>query len=148
MNQCPKCAALNDDSANFCVGCGNVLEKEAPKPQSTNTYNSYTQPTTYQQPNYYNNTSYGYTRITENMLPLELKPLSVWQYIGYGFLFGLPIAGFIILILSAFDSSKNVNLRNYAKSILVMYVIGFVVTIFVSILAVMFGAMFGAAEYY
>lgn len=145
MKLCPKCAALNDDNASFCVNCGNTLEEFEPIAQQSQPNK---QPTFTQTPGYYNAPVYNYSRISEDMLPLELKPLSVWQYIGYGFLFSLPIAGFIILLMSAFDSSKNVNLKNYARSILVMHVIGCVVAIFITIFAVIFGAFLGAAEYY
>ncbi len=163
MNLCPKCAALNDDNALFCTGCGTPIEKKAePAPQAApvastqqpygqspyQQQNAYPQYTTYQQQSYYGQQPLGYTRITESMLPPELKPLSMWQYIGYGFLFGLPFAGFIILLISAFGSDKNVNLKNYARSILVMYAISFVFVIIISICMAMFGLALDGASYY
>lgn len=49
-------------------------------------------------------------------LPEEYRPLSMWQYFLYQILFSIPIIGFIFLIIIAFGSGKNINLRNFARS--------------------------------
>ena len=48
-------------------------------------------------------------------LPEEYRPLSMWQYFLYQILFGIPIIGFIFLIIIAFGGRKNINLRNFAR---------------------------------
>ena len=50
-----------------------------------------------------------------NKLPSQYRPLSAWAYFGYNILFSIPIIGWIILIIFAFDSS-NINRRSYARS--------------------------------
>ena len=48
-------------------------------------------------------------------IPNEYKVLSPWAYFGYNLLFSIPLIGFILAIVFAFDSS-NLNRRNYARS--------------------------------
>ena len=67
----------------------------------------------------YNNSSY---------IPNEYKPLSPWAYVGYNLLFSLPIIGFIMMIVFAFDSS-NINRRNYARSFFCAMLIGLIIGI-------------------
>ncbi len=69
---------------------------------------------------------------TLKQIPKEYKPLSPWAYFGYNILFAIPLAGFICLIIFAFDNS-NINRRNYARSFfcallicVVLGVLGFV----------------------
>lgn len=50
-----------------------------------------------------------------NNIPEEYRPISMWGYFGYEILFSIPCIGFILLIVFAV-SSKNVNLRNFARS--------------------------------
>lgn len=48
-------------------------------------------------------------------LDSRYTPISMWGYFGYNILFGLPIIGFIILIVFALGH-HNVNVKNYARS--------------------------------
>ena len=48
-------------------------------------------------------------------IPQNFRPISAWGYVGYQLLFSLPLIGFILLIVFAFDSS-NINRRNFARS--------------------------------
>ena len=62
--------------------------------------------------------------------PWEYRPLSAWAYVGYTFLFIIPIIGWLFLIIFTF-SSKNINRRNYARSywcFLLLLVIGLALT--------------------
>ena len=47
-----------------------------------------------------------------NNLDSRYTPISMWGYFGYNILFGLPIIGFIILIVFALGH-HNVNVKNY-----------------------------------
>lgn len=55
-------------------------------------------------------------------VPNEYRPISAWGYVGYNLLFGLPLIGFIMLIVYALDST-NMNRRNYARSFFCTYLI-------------------------
>lgn len=73
-----------------------------------------------------------------NNLPNEYRPLSAWAYFGYNLLFAIPLVGFIMLIVFAFDSS-NINRRNYARSFFCVYLILFILLIIVLILCLVLG---------
>lgn len=49
-------------------------------------------------------------------IPEEYRPISMWGYFGYELLFSIPCVGFILLIIFAVGGTKNVNLRNFARS--------------------------------
>lgn len=69
-----------------------------------------------------------------NTIPNEYRPLSAWAYFGYNILFAIPLVGFIMLIVFAFDSS-NINRRNYARSFFCAYLVAIIILIVVLILA-------------
>lgn len=58
------------------------------------------------------------------------EPLSIWAYMGLSLLFGIPLAGFICLIVFSCGAVKNINLVNYARGLLlieiIIMVLGFV----------------------
>lgn len=64
-------------------------------------------------------------------LPKEYKPISAWGYFGYQLLFGIPLVGFIMLLVFALGGTENVNLKNYARSYFCAFLIGLVILIFV-----------------
>jgi hypothetical protein len=55
------------------------------------------------------------TNVTAN-IPEEYRPISMWGYFGYEILFSIPCVGFILLLVFSFGGSKNVNLKNFARS--------------------------------
>ncbi len=135
MKICTTCLFENQDDNAFCEKCGAKMPEETATPSYASapaqpqyrppvnnqpTYqNAYQQP--YQAP-------YQPMQITEEMLPAEYKPVSIGAYIGYSILFTLPIIGFIMLLVTAFGSGKSKSLRNYAKSYLIMMLIGVVLS--------------------
>ena len=71
-------------------------------------------------------------------LPEEYRPISMWGYFGYQILFSIPCVGFIALLIFAFGGTKNVNLKNFARSY-------FCFTIILVVLVVLFTIAFGGA---
>lgn len=65
--------------------------------------------------------------------------VGAWAYVGYSFLFSIPLIGFILTIVFACNHS-NQNIKNYARSILIMYVIA---VIFVVLYALCLFGIFG-----
>ncbi len=64
------------------------------------------------------------------------EPISMWGYFGYEILFAIPVIGLIALLISAFGS-KNVNVRNFAKSkFCAAIILGIIVVIVVSVVGV------------
>ncbi|MBR4494867.1 MAG: hypothetical protein IKP14_09175 [Clostridiales bacterium] len=80
--------------------------------------------------------------MSDNNVPSEYKPISMWGYFGYELLFGIPVIGFIILLVFAFGGSGNINLKNFARSKFCYVILLFV--IFVVLTAI--GMATGAAQ--
>lgn len=77
-----------------------------------------------------------------NNVPEEYKPISMWGYFGYEILFSIPCVGFILLCVFSFGGTKNINLKNFARSYFCFLI---VVVIIVLIISVIFGI--GTATY-
>jgi uncharacterized membrane protein YvbJ len=111
---CKKCGAENSDQNLFCNKCGTPLnEAEQPQQQYQQTYqqSSYQQPS-YQQPSYQQPTSL-----------IDNTPISMWGYFGYQLLFSIPCIGFICLLIFSLGGTKNVNLKNFARSYFCYFII-------------------------
>ena len=80
-----------------------------------------------------------------NNLPPEYRPSSMWGYFGYEILFSIPIVGFILLLVFSFGGTKNVNLRNFARSYFCLLIL---VVIFAIVVAIIGGAAASAVAYY
>ena len=53
----------------------------------------------------------------------------MWGYFGYEILFSIPIIGFIMLLIYAFGGTKNINLRNFARSYFCLFIIAMIIFI-------------------
>lgn len=74
-----------------------------------------------------------------NSIPTEYKPISTWGYLGYEVLFAIPLIGFIIMLIFALGGTKNINLKNLARSKFCIIVVG------LAIIGV--GFLIGGAQY-
>lgn len=65
-------------------------------------------------------------------IPEEYKPITMWGYFGYEILFSIPCIGIILLLVFSFGGTKNINLRNFARSyfcfLIVLAVLFFILT--------------------
>lgn len=59
-------------------------------------------------------------------VPEAYKPISMWGYLGYQLLFSIPCVGFILLLFFSFGGTKNINVRNFARSFLCYMLLIFV----------------------
>ena len=78
--------------------------------------------------------------MSENNIPAEYKPISMWGYFGYELLFSIPVVGFICLIILSFAPS-NKNVKNFARSYFCMFIICLVLTIVLVAIALATGAI-------
>lgn len=62
----------------------------------------------------------------------EYRPMSAWGYLGYQFLFTIPLVGFILLIVFALDNSYIAR-RNFARSYFCLVFIAIIFLIFILI---------------
>ncbi len=136
---CEGCGAAFDDSSKFCTSCGRansaqVVPPQAPPPQAPPPQAPRPQQPQYappqqqyaQQPNYYQRP------------PLD-APMTVGQYIGTFILSGLPMVGFILLLVWAFSSDTNINKKNFARALLIL---GVIVGVLYAIFAIVFATVF------
>ncbi|MCR4791180.1 MAG: hypothetical protein K5871_00360 [Lachnospiraceae bacterium] len=94
-----------------------------------------------QQP--YGQQPYGQQPVYNNagaapLIPDQYKPIRAWGYVGYMFLFSIPLVGLIMLIIFSF-SDENINRRNYARSYWCVMLIGLIFIIVLSIIAAAIG---------
>ena len=61
--------------------------------------------------------------------PASTTPLPVWKYVGIFLLMSIPILNIIMILVWSFGDSCNLNTKNYAKAVLVMFIIFVVLTI-------------------
>ena len=54
--------------------------------------------------------------------------ITPWGYIGYSILFAIPVVGLICVLVFSFSSNYPCR-KNYARSILIMYIIGIIIVV-------------------
>ncbi|MCL1941654.1 MAG: zinc ribbon domain-containing protein [Synergistaceae bacterium] len=126
---CENCGTNIPDSSSFCSGCGASVSAAAappppPPPQQRPVPPVYAPPPVppvyappQQQP-YYGNQAAGYGYSQANC-----EPLGVGSYIFMFILTGVPIVGIIMLLVWAFGSGVNLNKKNFARAILLMFLV-------------------------
>lgn len=75
-------------------------------------------------------------------LPDKYRPLSMWEYFGYNILYGIPLVGWVFMIIFALDDS-NINRRNFTRS----FFVGFIIFAVFLVIMIATGAMLGFVEY-
>ncbi len=73
----------------------------------------------------------------KNNIPMEYQPISMWGYFGYEILFAIPFVGWIFLLVFAFGGTRNINVRNFARSYFCLFII---VVVLVAIFMLFSGA--------
>lgn len=76
-------------------------------------------------------------------IPEEYRPISMWGYFGYQLLFSIPCVGFILLLVFSFGGSKNINLRNFARSYFCFMLLSIVLSVIILIIAAASGVATG-----
>lgn len=75
----------------------------------------------------------------------QYQPISPIGYIGYQLLFSIPFVGWIILVCMAIGAS-NINVRNFARSYFVIFVIALVLCVLLMVLGVGTALFDGVSE--
>ena len=73
-----------------------------------------------------NNQQNSFTATTVN-IPEEYRPIGMWGYFGYQLLFAIPCVGFILLLVFSFGGTRNINLRNFARSYFCFLIIALII---------------------
>lgn len=61
--------------------------------------------------------------------PEKVAPLKTWKFLGMFILSGIPLIGFIMILVWSFSSSFNKNTKSFARAILILWIIGLVLSI-------------------
>ncbi len=88
-----------------------------------------------------------YTTTTIN-IPEEYRPISMWGYFGYQLLFSIPCIGFIILCIFALGGTKNINLKNFARSYFCVIILTIILVLIIFVLATIFGVGTVSYDYF
>ena len=136
---CRSCGTKLEEGVKFCPNCGGENAKDTVEVVKTD--NQYQSHNNEMYNNYRNilNQGYNYEMYHDYKrnkdIPIEYKPLGAWAYFGWNLLFALPLVGFIILIVFACGATKNINLRNYARSYFCYLVIALIILIIFLVIA-------------
>ena len=109
---CSKCGSELRDDSTFCNKCGNPVNSSSVGYNNSN-----------------NNSNNNFTQVVN--VPDEYKPISMWGYFGYELLFNIPCVGFILLLVFAFGGTKNINLKNFARSYFCFLIIVFILLVII-----------------
>ena len=62
-------------------------------------------------------------QVQQPQIPAEYKPIGAWAFFGWQLLFNLPIVGTIMILVFALGGTANINLKNFARSYLIAWLI-------------------------
>lgn len=85
-------------------------------------------------------------KTTTISIPEEYKPISTWGYFGYQLLFSIPCIGFIFLVVFALGGTKNINLKNFARSYFCVFFLTLLLFIIIFLIALIAGIDMSAFE--
>ncbi len=128
---CTYCSAALEENAEICTACGEkVLTAEnnlQPKAEEIASVQTPVQP----------------PKASVQAEPTgKYAVASTSSFFWFSLLYSLPIIGFICSIIFSF-ASKNYNSRNYARSILVWYLVGVIAVLLVVLLLIALSLIFG-----
>ena len=93
-----------------------------------NQVNQMNQPNPMYQPNQMYQQNYS------QRIPPEYTPISMWGYFGYELLFSIPCVGFILLLVFAFGGTRNINLKNFARSYFCYVIVMVILALLISLM--------------
>ncbi|MCL2539252.1 MAG: zinc ribbon domain-containing protein [Oscillospiraceae bacterium] len=145
MAFCIKCGTSVPDDIKFCTSCGSPMGEtgvlpvtEAPAQQiqaAPPPFAYHTPPTQPQQPPPYEIAApQGMNPAMASEQALKAPPkkskygvMGVGAYVVHSILFNIPLVGWLICIIIA-CAAKNLNRRNFARGMIVLYILGIAVT--------------------
>lgn len=142
---CPGCGAETGNS-QFCTYCGRELRPKANKSTSQNYGDNYQQPRrqaqqqTYQPQPRYEDPSY-----TMGYHPDE--HVSTWGWIGRQILLGIPIVGFILMLVWGFGGSRKRSLVTWARAQILITVFWILVAVAIVVIMMLNGVSWNEIWY-
>lgn len=154
-NYCESCGNLITEEMKFCNSCGHELEKTQtdegennPLPQATIIQPQAPiiqpqapiippQPQVYQSQPQFNQPQQSAPTYQSNPYSVadpKMKPLSTGDFILAFILMAIPIVGFIVILVWALSSETNKNRKSFARAIIIMWIISFIISLVTIIL--------------
>lgn len=130
--KCQKCGTENEAGVRFCKKCGHEMRLSMGSDSSGSSNGMVKNPYTSTQSNNYNGTE-------------DYTPITMWGYFGYQLLFGIPCVGFILILVFSFGGTKNMNLKNFARSYFCYFI---VVLVLLLILTLVGGGLASLGRFY
>lgn len=138
MKYCRNCGKEIKEGIVSCPHCGFQVQEQNnaannAKINSSMNQNSYANvaQNTYKNGNqniYANSNQFANIPIINYNPTFSYQPISMWGYFGYNILFIIPVVGLIFVLIYSLGGTRNINLRNYARSylcILILFVVLF-----------------------
>lgn len=126
---CTECGAQIGDDDLFCTKCGKSVKKETSMVEESKEKVILVENKTEDRP------------YIANYIPgMDYTPIGMWGYFGYSILFGIPVVGFILILVFALGGTRNINLRNYSRSMFCTFIIGLVLFVFIFIISLLVGS--------
>lgn len=125
---CSHCGAPQEGELHFCTHCGQTLMQNGVPVQPAHTMPA---PPVY----------------PALQMPEDHKPISMWGYLGYTLLYSIPLIGTICMLVFSFGGSKNINVRNYARSCGIIYLLQLITfTVTLVFIFILFGSLLAALQ--
>lgn len=148
---CTYCGCALEENASVCKACGVKLESEAvedtsvqPEPEVVAPVENASEPQKNEAPETVECKACAPEAPTGRYAVAKTS-----AFFWYSLLFSLPFVGFITSLIFSFAARKY-NIRNFARSILIWYIIGivvpFILVIFLVIIALLFPEVSGTFE--
>lgn len=148
---CNNCGANLPEGVKFCPRCGSAVEASyeanpydyGNARSASDNYQGGSQPPYPPQPEPINYGAYQQPVNTYQSMPqtdLTDLPVTVGSWIGVFLISCLPLVNLIMLFVWAFSSSTKKSLKNYARAMLIMSLIGIVLGIIIAVIVSIIGA--------
>ena len=125
---CTNCGERLEEDCRFCPVCGTFVD-QGKEDEPSDRKNDKEVNEKFQEGVQTENElrSKASDRIIRNYNPdLDYNPIGMWGYFFYTILMNIPVIGWIFIILFSLGVTKKVNLRNFARSWLCIYIIAIV----------------------
>lgn len=120
---CENCGNKIPDEAKFCPVCGATLGATPPSYTAPPYAAPEQPPVRPAAPAYVPQQPVSYAAQQAN------PPLTVGQYLGMYLLMCVPILNIVLLFMWAFGGSVNLNKKNYARAVLILFAVSVVIWI-------------------
>ena len=128
---CQNCRAELEEDSKFCPICGAAVNKEKQERirEESNIRDAWETDTVKRAVRYESQPLFTGMQIRNYNPALDYNPIGMWGYFLYTILLNIPILGWIFIIAFSVGATKNINLRNFARSWLCTYIIAAVLLV-------------------